>query len=128
MSFKAKLKVAGKELNVLSCNYTLKQETDPTGRPSSITRGGKITVTVEANGDTSFFEWMCNNFERKDGTVVFIKRDTDATLKELNFKEAYLVDYNENFDNTGDNPITETFTMSAKEISMGSGTHKNEWV
>jgi len=128
MSFKAKLKVAGKELNVLACHYALKQETDATGRPSSVTRGGKISITVEATGDTTFFEWMCNNFERKDGSVVFIKRDTDATLKELGFKEAYMVDYEENFDSTGSNPITESFTLSAKEVSLGSGKHANEWV
>lgn len=128
MSFKAKLKVAGKEVNVLGCSYALKQETDATGRPSSITRGGKITLHVESTGDTTFFEWMCNNFERKDGSVVFIKRDTDATLKELTFKEAYLVDYRENFDSTGENPITEAFTLSAKEIGVGNGSHVNEWV
>jgi hypothetical protein len=128
MSFKAKLKVAGKELNVLGCHYAMKQETDATGRPSSITRGGKITLTVESNGETTFFEWMCNNFERKDGSIVFVKRDTDATLKELTFKEAYLVDYKENFDSTGENPIVETFTLSAKEIAVGNGTHVNEWV
>jgi hypothetical protein len=128
MSFKSKLKVAGKEVNVLACNYALKQETDATGRPSSITRGGKITLTVESTGDTSFFEWMTNNFERKDGSIVFIKRDTNATLKELQFKEAYLVDYKENFDSTGDSPITETFTLSAQTIELGSGKHENEWV
>lgn len=128
MSFKARLKVAGKEVNVLGCSYALKQETDATGRPSSITRGGKITLNVESTGDTTFFEWMCNNFERKDGSIVFIKRDTDATLKELTFKEAYLVDYRENFDSTGENPITESFTLSAKEIGVGNGTHTNEWV
>lgn len=128
MSFKAKLKVAGKELNVLGCSYALKQETDATGRPSSITRGGKITVSVESSGETTFFEWMCNNFERKDGSIVFVKRDNDATMKELTFREAYLVDYKEIFDNEGDTPITETFTLSAKEISVGSGTHINEWV
>ena len=128
MSFKVKLKVAGKESNVLGCHYALKQETDPTGRPSSITRGGKITVTVESTGDTAFFEWMTNSFERKDGSVIFLKRDSDATMKELSFKEAYLVDYKENFDSTGDNPVTETFTISAKEIALGNGTHANEWV
>lgn len=128
MSFKSKLKVAGKEVNVLACNYALKQETDATGRPSSITRGGKITLTVESSGDTSFFEWMTNNFERKDGSVVFIKRDTNATLKELVWTEGYLVDYKENFDSTGDNPITETFTISAQSIEVGSGKHVNEWV
>ena len=127
MSFKAKLKVAGKEMNVLACNYSLKQETDATGRPSSITRGGKINITVESTGDTTLFEWMCNNFERKDGSIVFIKRDSDATLKTVEFKEAYLVDYMEDFGSTGDNPVTESFTLSAKEIESGSGKHLNEW-
>src|ERR1700693_5649314 len=128
MSFKATLKVAGKTLNVLACNYALFQETDATGRPSSVTPGGKITLTIESTGDTSHFEWMCNNFERKDGSIVFLKRDTDATLKELKFKEAYMVNYDEHFDSTGDNPVTETFTLSCKEIELGTGKHVNEWV
>ena len=128
MSFKSRLKVAGKEVTVLACDYQLMQETDATGRPSSITRGGKITLTVESTSDTTFFEWMCNNFERKDGSIVFVKRDNDATSKELNFKEAYLVNYREKFDSTGENPIVETFTLSAKEISMGTGSYVNEWV
>lgn len=128
MSFKTKLKVAGKEVNVLHCSYALKQETDATGRPAAITRGGKITLTVEATGDTTFFEWMCNNFERKDGSIVYIKRDNDATLKELRFTEAYMVDYRETFDSTGESPISETFTISAKTIKMGGGSHVNEWV
>lgn len=128
MSFKVKLKVAGKESNVLDLSYQLKQETDATGRPSAVTRGGKIHITVESTGDTGFFEWMCNNFERKDGSITFVKRDTDATLKELQFEEAYLVDYKENFSATNDHPVSETFTLSARTIKMGTGEHKNEWV
>ena len=128
MSFKAKLKVAGKEVNVLHCSYDLNQEVDPTGRPSSVTRGGRINLVVESNGETGFFEWMTNHFERKDGSIVFIKRDTNATLKELKFKEGYLVKYKESFDSSGANPLTETFTISAKEIGSGSGEHINEWV
>jgi hypothetical protein len=128
MSFKAKLKVAGKEYNVLSCDYDLHQEVDPTGRPSSITRGGKINVQIEGTGETDLFEWMCNNFERKDGSVVFIKRDSDATLKELKFKEGYLINFKEDFTSTSANPLNVSFTISAKEITMGNGTHTNEWV
>jgi hypothetical protein len=127
MSFKAQLDVAGAKNNILDLSYALKQETDATGRPSSITRGGQITLTVESTGDTKFFEWMCNNFERKDGTVTFTKRDSDATMKELSFKEGYLVSYRENFNSTGDTPITETFTISAKEITMGNASHVNQW-
>ncbi|ANH82370.1 phage tail protein [Niabella ginsenosidivorans] len=127
MSFKAQLEVAGQKNNVIDISYALKQETDATGRPSTITRGGKIHITVESTGDTKFFEWMCNNFERKDGKITFTKRDSDATMKELNFKEGYLVDYRENFSSTSENPITETFTISAKEISMGNASHVNQW-
>ena len=128
MSFKSILKVAGKNYNVLSVNYGLFQETDATGRPSTITRGGKIDITVESTGETDLFEWMTNSFERKDGSVVFYKRDNDATLKELKFKEAYLVKHKEKFDSVGDNPLTETFTISAREIEMGTGKYFNEWV
>ena len=111
MSFKCKLNVAGKERNIVSVDYGMLQETDVTGRPSSVTRGGKITITVESTGDTDLF-----------------KRDSEATLKELKFKEAYIVKYKEDFDAAGDNPLTETFTLSAKEIEMGTAKHTNEWV
>ncbi len=128
MSFKTKIKVAGKERNVLNVNYALYQETDATGRPSSISRGGQIEVTVEGTGETDLFEWMTNSFERKDGSIVFIKRDSDATLKELQFTEAYIVNYKENFDSVEENPLTETFVLSARSIKLGTGEHKNEWV
>ena len=128
MAFKAKLKVAGQEYNVLSCSYELYQETDSTGRPSSITRGGKIKLTVESTADVSLSDWMFNNFERRDGGIRFIKRDSDSTSKELKFTEGYMVKYLENFDATGKNPMSEAFVISAKTIAMGNGEHVNEWV
>ncbi len=127
MSFKSKLSVGGKELNILDATYDLFQEIDATGRPSSVTRGGTITITVESTGDSFFFEWMTDNFDRKDGSIGYVKRDTDAKLKELKFTEGYLVKYKETFDATGTSPLTETFTISAREISIGNGKHINEW-
>jgi len=128
MSFKAKLTVGGRTMNVLSCNYDLTQEVDATGRPSSVTRGGRIMLTVESTDNTDMFEWMCNNFERKDGTVTFLKRDTDAKQKELSFTEGYLVKYEEKFNAFDNMAMAESFTISAREISMGSGEHVNDWV
>lgn len=128
MSFKAKFKVAGKERNILHVQYALKQDTDATGRPSTITRGGKIEITVEGTGETDIFEWMTNSFERKDGSIAYLKRDSEATLKEVKFEEAYIVGYKENFDSEGDSPLTETFTISARAIELGTGKHLNEWV
>ena len=128
MSFKAKFTAAGITRNILVVDYGMIQQTDATGRPSSVSRGGKITLTVEGTGATDLFEWMTNSFERKDGSITFVKRDSDATLKELKFKEAYIVKYTEDFDSTSDNPLTETFILSAKEIELGNAKHTNEWV
>ena len=128
MAFKAKLVVAGKERNILSVDYGMLQETDASGRPSSISRGGKIHITVESTGDTDLFEWMTNSFERKDGSIVFLKRDSEATLKELKFTEGYLVKHRENFEASGQKPLTESFTISARKIEMGTGAFENEWV
>lgn len=69
-----------------------------------------------------------DSFERKDGKVTFFKRDTDAKLKEINATECYMVKYSENFDAFGTNPLTETFTLSARTISTGAGTMDKEWV
>ncbi|SKA41024.1 hypothetical protein SAMN04488128_105319 [Chitinophaga eiseniae] len=128
MSFKAVFTVNGENYNVQHVSYDLSQETDATGRPSAITRGGRIRMTVESTGKTELFEWMVNNFERKDGTVTFYKRDTDSKLKTLEFKEGYLVRFEESFDYENKNPMVITFTISAREMSMGSGKHVNEWV
>ena len=128
MSFKTTIEYAGKKRNVLSVEYAMLQETDKTGRPSSVSRGGKIFITVEGTGETDLFEWMTNSFERKDGSIVFYKRDSEATLKELKFTESYLVKHKEKFDSTGENPLTETFTISARKLEMGSGAFENDWV
>ncbi|MFY0254485.1 type VI secretion system tube protein TssD [Chitinophaga sp. 30R24] len=128
MSFKAKFETGGQVYNVQHVAYDLTQETDATGRPSAITRGGRIKLTVESTGKTDLFEWMVNNFERKDGVITFFKRDTDAKLKALEFKEGYLVKFEESFDYENKNPMTISFTISAREISMGNAKHVNEWV
>lgn len=138
MSFKVRMNLDGKQYNVLSVKYGLSQETDATGRPSSIVRGGKITVSVESTGDSALFEKVSSNYDRVDGEIVFLKRDTDAALKTLKFSEAYVVSYEETFSGGGltsgvasaaENEATmETIVFSAREINMGNGTHTNEWV
>ena len=127
MSFKATFKVDGKDHNVLSCNYSLHQDIDVTGRPASITRGGTVNIVVESTDDSSLFNWMADSYMKKDATLTFNKRDSDAKLKELEIKEAYCVGYQESFDNTGSGAMIESLTLSAKSIKMGDGTHENEW-
>lgn len=127
MSFKAIFKVDGNEYNVLSCNYSMNQEYDVTGRPASVTRGGVVNIVLESTDDTSLFEWMCDSYMKKDATVTFNKRDENAKMKELEIKEAYLVGFSESFEGSGTGAMIQSLTLSAKTIKMGNGELDNEW-
>jgi hypothetical protein len=127
MSFKAIFKVDGNEYRVLSCSYSFHQDIDNTGRPSSVTRGGVVNIVLESTDDTSLFEWMCDSYMKKDATITFNKRDEDSKMKELEIGEAYLVGYEESFDDAGSGAMIQSISLSAKNIKLGNGEHENEW-
>lgn len=94
------LKVDGfTDREVLKVDYALQQQSDVEGRPAAITRGGKINVLVKSlnDGNTDFFEWVCDPYTTKKGTVEFEKRD-GTNMKTLEFEDAYLVEYKETYD------------------------------
>lgn len=127
--FKATLKIEGKEFNVLKCYYVLDRDTDLSGRPSTDVRGGKVTLTVESSGETVFYDWMINAYAQKDGEIEFYKRNDPTPAKVLKFAEAYMVEYGEDFDVAGSNkdqPMVETFTVSARKLTLG-GTFEKKW-
>jgi hypothetical protein len=120
--------MAGKDLDVISVNFELSRETDPKGKPSSGVFGGRITMEVESTADTSVVEAMVNSqFKPFDGVITFKKTDEDAKMKELSFKNAYVVFYREGMDVKDDHPMSITFTVSCEEITLGNATHDNRW-
>jgi hypothetical protein len=127
MSFKAVFEIGGKKHRVLHCSYSMQQDTDATGRPSSGVKAGTIQLEVESTGDTSLAELAFDAFKHQDGKVTFYKRDSEQKMKELSWKEGYIVSYSEAFTNLGDNPMTENLVFSSKEIKIGNAEHKNEW-
>ncbi|WP_338815844.1 type VI secretion system tube protein TssD (plasmid) [Bernardetia sp. Wsw4-3y2] len=139
MSFKVKLEFNGVEYNVLGVEYGSYQATDAAGRPSSVVRAGKITVSVESTGSSDLLAAATDSFFRGDGKITFLKRDSNATLKEIIFKDAYIVEYTESFtgggvigankfDNASDeNPATETVVFSAQTIQKGEVEFSNDW-
>lgn len=127
MSFKAKFTVDGKDYRVFHCSYSLQQDVDKTGRPSSEVRGGTIQLEVESTEDAGLAAWMMDAFKHKDGKITFFKRDSEQKMKEVSFKNGYIVNYSETFTNMGENPMSQHFVISAKELKVGDAEHKNEW-
>jgi hypothetical protein len=116
------------EREVLFVKYELNQQTDVEGQPTGTTRGGKIIVKVKSNddGNTDILEWMIDTYMSKSGTISFPNRQ-GGEMKQLTFKEGYVVEYSETYDSTNSILQYEEFTISAKEIAIGNARHNNRW-
>lgn len=127
MAFKATLNLAGKEFDVLECNYKLERDVDAKGRPASGIYGGIIRVRVESTDDTTILEQMVSQFKPTTGSIVFKKADGDAKMKELSWENGYTVSFEESIDIEGSKPMSITFAISAQVIKIGGAQFEQNW-
>ncbi|MFL1895026.1 type VI secretion system tube protein TssD [Aquimarina sp. 2-A2] len=127
-SFRAALELGGKEFDVLATEYAFSRDTDKKGKISSNVYGGRINITIESTSDTSVIEAMLNSqFKSVEGKIIFKKSEEDAKMKEVEFRNGYIVYYKENLNVNGDIPMTINFTISAEEMTIGNATIDNRW-
>jgi len=129
MSYRAEIDVAGKIMDILSCEFEFNRDIDSKGRASSRVYGGQFTVQVESTANTMLLEQMLNNqYLPFDGSVVFYKGDEDdAEMKKLEFKRAYMIHFNEKLDILGKNPMLIELTITAEELLMGPAAYNGGW-
>ncbi|WCC43631.1 type VI secretion system tube protein TssD (plasmid) [Tenacibaculum finnmarkense] len=127
-SFRASLELGGKEFDVLQTEYVFSRDTDKKGKIASNVYGGRINITIESTADTSVIEAMLNSqFKAIEGKVIYKKSEEDSKMKEIEFKNAYIVYYKENLDVNGILPMVINFTISAEEMSIGTAAIDNRW-
>ena len=127
-SFRASFEFGGNEYDVLYSNFEFSRNTDSKGKPSSNVLGGRVHLVIESTEDTTVIESMLNGqFKPVEGKIVFKKTDEDAKMKEVTFKNAYVVNYKETLDVTNDVRMRSDVTFSAEEISVGDAILDNRW-
>ena len=123
-----------KPREVAMVEYSFSQATDKEGQTTGIPRGGKIIIKVKAmnDGNCELLSWMCDKSLAKDGKIEFMNSsDASKKMKDVEFKEAYCVDFVENWaDTTKSEDLAhwEEITISCKEITNQSVTYTNEWL
>ncbi len=127
MSFLSQMIIEDDTMNVLSCSFSFQQGADSTGKPSQRPKGGQITVVIESTNKTDFLEWMISPNMTKDGEIIFYKRDNMTSLKTIKFKEAYCLNYDEDFDAVSNDPLKTRIVISAKEVTVKDTTFVNNW-
>ena len=129
MAFSARLDMDPlKNVRVVDFSYSMSRDYDPTGRPSGNVRGGVIQITVESSGKPDLVAWMVDPFKTKSGTIkIEDETQAGASLKEIKFEDAYIVQYSESFHWQGGDNMMESFTLTAKKIDIGGAVLENEW-
>ena len=131
-SFSAVFDAAGsEECEVVSCSYKFNQTTDDKGRPSSVVQGGTVDVTIVSTDSTKLISWMLDPYKRSEGKIVFKRGDQDSKMKEISFKEAYCVAYEETFDARGDQTqasMVLKLKISANKLDVNGASIDNKWV
>ncbi len=123
-----KIEIDGyKEREVLKVYYEFDQATDVEGQMAGIPRGGKIVVRVKAHNDGTpdLLAWMVEKNLPKDGVITFQETKTGKTMKTIEFKNGYCVDFEEKWQDKQGH--FEEITITCKEIKFGAVTFENEW-
>lgn len=119
--------IAGyKTREVVNYEYTFEQSVGPDGIPAGIPQGGQITITVRAADDNhDLFDWMTEKTLKKDGKIVISDQTSGKVVKTIMFRNAYCVDYNENWKEKTQH--TETIVISCQEFTGERANYTSNW-
>jgi hypothetical protein len=127
MAFLAKLKIGEETYNVLSADYEISSPVDErTNMPSARTKLGLINIVLESSAKVEFFEWSIRH-SKKNGKLVFYKKDNNATMKSLEFKDGFCVYFKEVFEADGAVPMRTVLKIAAREIECLGIVRAEKW-
>ncbi|MEM8969913.1 MAG: type VI secretion system tube protein TssD [Bacteroidota bacterium] len=121
------------DVRVIDFSYSFNRDIDASGRPSGIVRGGTLQMTIESTKSAFLPTWMTlAQGKTKEGQIeIMDDTDDEKPIKTIKFKDAYIVEYGENFSWQGGENMMETFVISCREITIegdgGPAVYENEW-
>lgn len=127
MAFKAILFVNGKQYPIKNYHYSGTQPTDATNKPMARPQQGYIDITVEASNDEFLYHWFSEPEVVHNGKVVFYNSDISAAMRTLSFENAYCVNYDEDFNDSGAIPMTIDISITAGTIDINGIKDKKAW-
>jgi hypothetical protein len=103
-----------------SVQCSIHQPTDQAGKASAPTRPDPINVTKEATDDTSFADWASNDNDNRSGTVTIFDPSMSQTMRTIKFTDGFISQYESYCNAEAGSQMIESFTITAKEVTIGS--------
>ncbi len=124
MALKGKLQLDGsnEKYTLVECEYRLARWYGQDGRPYDGPFGGKIVATIvtPAKGHI-LYEWMLDDFMKKDGTIALVTsvNDTNKTsYRYVRFEDAFCTNLFEYFNGTNNVMMTTRIEITARKITF----------
>jgi Hemolysin coregulated protein Hcp (TssD) len=125
--------LGGAKAQVVDLSYSFARTTDPEkGQPTKVFKNGFITITIRSDEKEmkgQIIKWMNKQDQAKSGTIT-IWRDAEqkTKLKEIKFKNGFVVGYEERFNSVADSGNTqETFRITAEKIDVDGSEFDMKW-
>lgn len=128
MAIKGTLKIDGcsETFTLQECEYRLSQTVSVDGIPTSGVCGGLIIATiVTPTKGFVLYEWMLNDFMKKDGTISFVININDKSKKgtrTIRFEEAFCTNLFEYYNGLDKTMMTTRIAINARKIMFGDNT------
>jgi hypothetical protein len=128
MSFLATLTIEGETFELISVSIELSQAVDAVGRPTSSTRGGKISFDIHSTPTDLWASWMMAPRATKDGSLTLWTKSEGISMQTITFTNAYCIDMTENFDDTyASFNLMLSIIISAQKLKIGEVRVVNDW-
>ena len=121
MAFKGVFKFKSKEYVLLSFSHAMDRTLDKRGAPAEQPKPGLISIEIEVGDNNDLAAWAFMGYQTEEGEIVIFKRDSEAKLRSLKFKDAYICSYLETFSGSDSRPSIFAITISPKEIELTPG-------
>ena len=114
-------------IKVLDLDYGFSQSIDSASfSPTEKTKGGIISLVIEATKNDELVDWMVDSELRKSGTIAVLGRETEGAMRKLVFKNAFCVQFHERFRSVGASPMQTFLTISCGELKVDNTNYKSD--
>lgn len=110
---KAKLIIDGLEINVLWFSFGYEKQADANGRPTTKTTFLGIKLVIETRRDLNLADWASAKNQTKQLELHIYPVIMGGKTRKLYFYDCHLLNWDNYFSSTGDQPMSETLTISA---------------
>lgn len=127
-SCKVTLEIQGETMELIEYSAEFSRSTDKKGCPCTPTLGGRFTFVTEATSSTFLAELMLNlNHKPVSGRIRFFHPEDNKTMRELTFRDAFVVFYKESCYINKNTPIRITCTLTARVVTIGHAYQDSGW-